>query len=168
MECNSHCAVIAGDKGYIEVFFGEEERIMFCFKCGTKAIDGAAFCQKCGAKLIQDNRDERQKTVQEADIYEEACKPDQLVIPNPTDNPKALGEVEHCSNCDFEQLYQILEADTAMCYGVKSAKLWKQGISIQGRTHMHYVNITNVTAKIRSNLSVPFSLINWVLYLLGG
>lgn len=30
---------------------------MFCFKCGTKAIDGAVFCQKCGAKLIQDNRE---------------------------------------------------------------------------------------------------------------
>lgn len=27
---------------------------MFCPKCGTKAIDGAAFCQKCGAKLILD------------------------------------------------------------------------------------------------------------------
>ncbi len=31
---------------------------MFCSKCGTKAIDGAAFCQKCGAKLIQGNRDD--------------------------------------------------------------------------------------------------------------
>lgn len=28
---------------------------MYCSKCGTKAIDGAAFCQKCGAKLIPDN-----------------------------------------------------------------------------------------------------------------
>ena len=27
---------------------------MFCPKCGTKAIDGAAFCQKCGATLVQD------------------------------------------------------------------------------------------------------------------
>lgn len=25
---------------------------MFCPKCGTQALDGAAFCQKCGAKLI--------------------------------------------------------------------------------------------------------------------
>ena len=30
---------------------------MYCSKCGTKAIDGAAFCQKCGAKLIQDHRE---------------------------------------------------------------------------------------------------------------
>lgn len=26
--------------------------IMFCPKCGAKAVDGAVFCQKCGAKLI--------------------------------------------------------------------------------------------------------------------
>lgn len=27
---------------------------MFCSKCGTEAIEGAAFCQKCGAKLLTD------------------------------------------------------------------------------------------------------------------
>lgn len=27
--------------------------IMFCPKCGTKAIEGADFCQKCGARLIK-------------------------------------------------------------------------------------------------------------------
>ncbi|MDE7245137.1 MAG: zinc-ribbon domain-containing protein, partial [Oscillospiraceae bacterium] len=28
--------------------------MMFCSKCGTKALDGAEFCQKCGARLIAD------------------------------------------------------------------------------------------------------------------
>ena len=27
---------------------------MFCPKCGTQSLEGAAFCQKCGAKLIVD------------------------------------------------------------------------------------------------------------------
>lgn len=27
---------------------------MFCYKCGSKVIDGAEFCQKCGSKVIKD------------------------------------------------------------------------------------------------------------------
>lgn len=48
---NNYCAVIAGDKGYIEVFFDEEERIMFCFKCGNKVGEGARFCGNCGVRM---------------------------------------------------------------------------------------------------------------------
>lgn len=32
---------------------------MFCSKCGTKAIEGAAFCQKCGARLIKDDTEKQ-------------------------------------------------------------------------------------------------------------
>ena len=28
---------------------------MFCYKCGTQAVEGAAFCQKCGEKLVQED-----------------------------------------------------------------------------------------------------------------
>lgn len=29
---------------------------MFCYKCGTKILDGTVFCHKCGAKMLDGNK----------------------------------------------------------------------------------------------------------------
>lgn len=46
---------------------------MYCSKCGTKAIEGAAFCQKCGAKLIQNHREAQEPVT--VSVQESVKKP---------------------------------------------------------------------------------------------
>lgn len=160
---------------------------MFCSNCGTKTIDGAAFCQKCGAKLNRDNREEREPvpapiqepvgisvpsvgtTLESAQktVKEKESESENAPMAEKAEKTAVSGGASSVPKSQ-EEIYAILEADTAMCHGVKSAKSMGSSLLVRGRTHVHNMIIMNGTAKLRSTLSVPFSLIDWILYLLGG
>lgn len=148
---------------------------MFCSKCGTKAREGAVFCGKCGARLIQDNREEQRlfAPIQEA-----------VEIPNPSvgtsqsqginlskkrnlkksrwmeEQSKLQNQmVAQGSQKSQEEIYALLEKEAEGRYGVKSVKIMRNGLRVRGRTHVHFINIMNGTAKLQSRFILIFALL---------
>ena len=70
--------------------------MVFCHKCGTKAIEGAQFCQKCGAKLINDDEKQPPIHTQQAQtgkaipLWEST--PESAQEPVETQNPSAVAK----------------------------------------------------------------------------
>ena len=86
--------------------------MVFCHKCGTKAIEGAQFCQKCGAKLINDDEKqspihaEHTRTGKAIPLWESAPEPAQ-------ESAEAQNPSAEAKNDSTKQPPSTVQAETA-------------------------------------------------------
>lgn len=148
-------------------------KIMFCSKCGAKAIEGAVFCGKCGAKLVQNGVGAQSSvpipTQESSEMLAASItatlKSDQETVKGSEAkiNQKADTHEEALSISGSNVgIYAILKDNIDMCPAIKSAEQVKKGVHLCGKIYSHSVMFVKGHAgqvRLKSVLAFPLSIV---------
>jgi len=139
--------------------------MMFCSKCGTKAIEGADFCQKCGSKLIKDQEPAPVSVTPIVDSTPIPSPPTSVEVPVVSTGEIPVGEQEAdtpntptSSPASSTNIYALLRENIGMCPAIKSAKPAKKAVILRSGIYNHTVAIVFNQARIGNSLAFPLSL----------
>lgn len=140
--------------------------MMFCPKCGTKAIEGADFCQKCGFKLIKDQEPAPVSVTPIVDSAPVPSPPTSVEVPvvSTEEIPVRKQEADTpdtptSSPASSTNIYTLLKENIGICPAVKEAKQHKKSVVLRSGICEYIVTIISNQARISNTLIFPLSLL---------
>lgn len=135
---------------------------MFCYKCGSKSLEGAVFCQRCGTKLMKDES-ETQSVVEPVTVTASASIKTTTATAEAistaaqtsvTPQPNALMSKSTAEICD------LLKEGLSHCPKIKTVSPAKKSnaIIMKGMVYNYIANIVNGRIVLIRTIAMPFTI----------